>query len=510
MTPKCMNTQQDIGIDNSQVQEIAELIKRDKVIPIIGYDLLRIRNQTRDEFIKHVFDNIDHRFIRDAEIFTTFQNDFPQFSTTELINYIYHSLESRKKENFTFEFSKAINKVRAESPINWEPIIKLISIPHFKLFVNVTCTNVIEIAVNAYRSTNKKEGYEVYGPLKPDRRDLPNPKSFFFENPYSIVAIQKPTIYNLFGTHNTDSKYLLTDVEYVDMLVELLQKECFCPNFRNYLTNASLLFIGCSFSSWFLRFFTRFWAGPQMDVRLAAQYNALIDSLGQSDSFERSFFLSNFKISKLSGNTEEFINALYRQIGGNNTGDDDDHAPSGAPSPTNGSPDPAPTDNFIKPLNAYNNFVMISYNTLDRELALQIRTILIENNISVWMDVSKLDVGDQLEERITSAIDRCCLVLQVISNKISERKESNPYFLLEWQLILHQQKKRMPIFVDNVSDDLLIPNNLSKFRDVIRETMDQNILGIQLQRSDPKVTEEHLTVIRDIQYNSLIKDLKFK
>ncbi len=486
-----MQAKQISSVNPEQVKLIGDLILRNEVIPIVGYELLWVKE--RDEFIKHLIDNIDQGFVDGSSLFEDFRGKFPHAPTTELINYIYHSLDVRDKRKFNFEFSKAITKVRAEIPIMWEPLIQLAKIEHFKLYINVTCMNVIEIAVNSFRATKPSE-YEVYGPLKPERRDLPDPKNNFFHNPYAIPNIDKPSIYNLFGTYNTDSKYLLTDIEYTDMLVELLQKESFCPNLKRYLSQASLLFIGCNFSDWFLRFFTRFWAGPAMDVRLAEQYNILLDSLSQSGLMERSFYVSNYNIMTLSGNTTDFLDSLYQYL-----------YPDARP--TNHL-ESNPLDNHFKA--KYNNYVLISYNSLDREIARYMKNVLNQNNIKVWMDEEQIDVGDDLELKITNAVHRSCTVIQIISNKISERSDDNPYFLREWELILNQKNSRIPVFVDNVNDSLLVPPNLNRYREVIRKTMDRNIYGLVINRDKPEIRSEDVSTIRDIQYKSYVKDLKFK
>ena len=138
------------------------------------------------------------------------------------------------------------------------------------------------------------------------------------------------------------------------------------------------------------------------------------------------------------------------------------------------------------------------------------KNVLNQNNIKVWMDEEQIDVGDDLELKITNAVHRSCTVIQIISNKISERSDDNPYFLREWELILNQKNSRIPVFVDNVNDSLLVPPNLNRYREVIRKTMDRNIYGLVINRDKPEIRSEDVSTIRDIQYKSYVKDLKFK
>ncbi|MEJ1239313.1 toll/interleukin-1 receptor domain-containing protein [Chryseolinea sp. T2] len=503
------NTMQN-AVSSADVKFIGDLVLQDEVIPIIGYDLMYTEhgNGVREEFVKSVIQNIEDQGLKD--VCSEFAAKYPLAPANEVINYAYHLFDIKQKKRFNFAFSRAINKVRAEAPVFLDPFIKLAQIKNFRLYVNATCANVMEIAINAYRSSDKKEGYEVYSPLKPDGKDLPNPAHKMFQNRYSLAGIEKPTVYNLFGTHNTNSKYLLTDVEFVDLLVELLNTHCFCPNFKSYLSQSSLLFIGCNFSEWFLRFFTRFWAGPQMDERLATQYNVLIDSLNQSEFPDRAFFLSNFKIKALGTNSIEFINALYQYISENSQEAKPSKAAVVDPAAPVDLPQTAAHSSTSIIDDVYNNYVMISYNTLDQEAAILIRDILNKNNIRVWMDLNHLQRGDNLDDVISKTVGRSSLVVQVVSGNFQKRTDSDPYFLREWALIINQNKFRIPFFVDDVSENAIVPDTLQKYKDVIKQSIKRDTLAVYFDKANPVIPESAISKIRDMQYQSLVKDLKFK
>jgi hypothetical protein len=376
--------------------------------------------------------------------------------------------------------------MRDKNSILLDPFIKLAKIRNFQLYVNATCTNAIELAISTFRSKEKTQGYEVYGPLKLNRHDLPEPPNTTF-NPTRklILKFDKPIIYNLLGTHNTDEGiYYLTDVDYIDLLTLLLQENPKFVNFKNYLRQSSLLFIGCSFPDWFLRFFIRFWAGEKMDKALSQQANAVIDDLNNYPKSDRSFFLGNYGISPISADSIDFVDQLFTQI-------------------KTDQPEAIQED-------VYNNFIFISYCWLDKAKALSVRDTLKNKGIDVWLDEEKMVGDDNIDEKVAKAIEDCSAMVAIVSSSMQKNEATrDPYFLKEWQLATNREKKIYRFFVEDVSESILIPKPLSQYQAAITNIFDRNKLGVMWYKST-EIPRNILMGIKSSQYRESVKDIKFK
>ncbi len=102
----------------------------------------------QEEFVKKVIGNINKAYLK-GDPFADFKEKYPSAPITELINFAYHLVGQKERKLFAYQFSKAISTLREEMPINLDPLIKLAAIGNFKLYVNATCTNALELAISA-------------------------------------------------------------------------------------------------------------------------------------------------------------------------------------------------------------------------------------------------------------------------------------------------------------------------------------------------------------------------
>ncbi len=96
----------------------------------------------------------------------------------ELLNSYYHRLDDNDKNSFKVSLSNTILDQRFNLQLIPESLRKLVSIKYFKLFINATFTNSLELALNTYSAEGKdeqeiKSSYTVlnYHPNIPE--DLP-------------------------------------------------------------------------------------------------------------------------------------------------------------------------------------------------------------------------------------------------------------------------------------------------------------------------------------------------
>lgn len=457
------------------IEEIVYQIQMEKVIPIIGYDLLFNEFESNNgdkDFLKRLIKK--HAQNENLEV------EYPDAKTGyDLINSYYH--KSTNKNSFKARLSKTIRENRFDWELIPESYRKLVSIKNFKLFINATFTNTVELSVNAYRAEGNNEGniknsYRIlnFSPYDPD--DMP--EAALSRN--FRINFAQPIIYNLFGTHDERrGDYILTDADYIELIYDLIiNKQEKYTNLLSYLNEGYLLFLGCNFPDWFFRFFIRVCAGDRLDAETVIQRKAVIDSLNLNkvDS-SRSVFITQYGIQTLDIDCNTLVDEIYRTL--------------------------KREDSQSILDDKENNKVFISYCRKDVEVSNAIETQLDSKYIEYFKDVNNLRLGDNLHDRIKDAIDKCCLFLPVVSNNL---QGCSDYFCREWNYALNTGKKIFPVFKDFVDQDMLLPcDPISDIRQKILNK--NNTLGIKLEGNN-RIPEQLLRNIKELQYLSRVSGKK--
>jgi hypothetical protein len=469
----------NISIEKS-IDSIVEQIKLEKVIPIIGYDLLfnEFEDKNEGDFLMQV---IKLHAKRDGQILQTDKK-----TGYELVNDYYHSLTDADPDTFKSQLSNTIQAERFNWNLIPESFRKLASIKHFKLFINATFTNSIELALNTYRAegTNEQEIKDSYSVLnyhssQPEDLPIAAPPLQKFR-----VNFDKSIIYNLFGTHDGEPvDYVLTDSDYVELIYDLMvNKQDRFVNLLSYLNTGYLLFLGCNFPDWFFRFFIRICAGEKLDYVSPIKRKAVIDSLILNKADEsRSLFIGFYKIQTLDIDCNILVNEIYKRL-------------SNKPGMSSVLGD------------RKNNNVFISYCRKDEKVAKDVAAQFDEKYIEYFLDDNDLLTGDNLNNKITDAIDRCCLFLPVVSNNV---QAASPYVWKEWKYATDHQKEIWPVFKDFVDAAMLLPAVYGVTADLREKFLDKNTtLGIVPEGDDNKIPEIKLSEIKKKQYYSRVSGNK--
>jgi hypothetical protein len=455
-------------VDEVVLQRIINLINQQKVIPIIGYDLLNLSLPEPTDLLKYVVT------VYGKENGLQTEPD-PAVTANQYLNQVYYQLSDDKRENFNVEISDVIKKLRVNSPVIFEPLKKLSRINAFKFYVNATCTNSMEIAINTFRSSDPeaKKGYEVYNyrPSSSDLLQVPPHKL-----PLSVFP--KPVIYNLLGVHGKNGDYVVTEADYIELIYDLVaDRENKFAGFKDLLSRTSLLFLGCNFQDWFFKFFIRVCAKDKVD-RGNTPSKAVIDML--KDPY-RSEFISNYSIINIADNSAAFVDRLYSGLQKNNP------------------------ELITEDVN--NNRIFISYCWTDFELvngiAEQFKSVYLD---SYWRDTEKIETGDSLDERIANAVETASAVLFVITENIQSDQNINRFFWDEWALSLRLNKKILIVKAANIGDHIVLPGQklTSEEKSKINQMIGKGGNLYYLLGNDNKLSAENLTQLKQLQIDSRI------
>jgi len=466
--------------DNQQtiddfISSIAKYIQTGKVIPIIGYDMLDSQYSapgSDKDFLK----NLIKVYTQD----TNLESLYPRAKTgSELVNEYYHELDEIERPGFKISISQTIQRERFRLRLIPDSYRKLVSIKCFNLFINATITNSLELAMNTFRGTGNtedeiKSSYTVfnYDPNHPDDLPFPAPPNLY-------IDFGNPIIYNLFGTHDADrGDYILTDADHIELIYELIKRENErFANLLSFLNEGYLLFLGCNFPDWFFRFFIRICVGERLDSASPIKKKAVIDTLNSIDA-SRTVFISQYRIRSIEMDCNVVVDKLYEALGNTKCRDKQ---------------------------SMVNNKVLISYCRADEDFVRLLIAQLDAVFIDYFVDFENMQTGDALSAAIQAEINKCCLVLPVVSGNI---QRSTPYVWREWSYIVNKKEKIWPIFREFVDQDMFAPADFVLPLEIRSKILNKNTtLGI-IPGINGKIIETDLRRIKETQYLSRVSGKK--
>jgi hypothetical protein len=412
----------DGGVDDELWEELLQLIEEACVVPIIGCDLLSVEIDGERVLL---YDWLARR-LADALGVAGNGTDPPTSLNSVASAYLARGGEPEKIYNRVHKL------LRAQAPLPVpEPLRKLASIQPFSLFVSTTFDALLAQAINAERFGGVDYTRVIaYSPR--DAHDLQG----------DVNNLERPVVFQLLGRVSPMQDYVVTEEDALEF-VHSLQSPAHPVNLFSVLDERPLLFIGCSFPSWVVRFFLRAVRRSRL-LLTRGKTDFVVDSSGCKDPALLAF-LRNFKTRTEffhHGDAIAFVDELHqrwhaRRIAG--------HAAS----------DVAPPADL--PV-MHPGAVFLSYASDDRPAAQAIRDALEAAGIDVWFDRDRLMSGDAFEAKIRRHIERCSLFIPVLSR--STVTPERRFFRLEWDhaqrvAITAPETSRfiLPVVIDDLPPD---------------------------------------------------------
>ncbi len=376
--------------------DLLDYIEADKVIPIIGPELVTIPATDGEiPLYRHVAERLAERLrvpVADLP---------PGYSLNQVVCRI---LEQRGRKEDIYPRIRQLLKDMAFPPPRC--LLDLARIHRFKLFVSVSFDSLLADAIDATRFGGNAKTEEIaYSPN--DIQDLRSEKKSF----------DRPVVYHLLGKLSASPDYVVCDEDVLEFL-QAMQTDSRRPHLLfDELKDNHLLILGCSFSDWLARFFIRLAKNQPLSLR-RDQMEVLVDSAGVHDA-NLALFLQHFSYNTkvISGTAAEFVAELSRRW--HERHPEDASAPAPAPAAT--GPDAAQ----MQP-----GAIFLSYASDDLEAAERIKTALEAAGVEVWFDKRRLEAGDDWDQKIRRNVDNCSLFVPIVSRATESRAEG--YFRREW------------------------------------------------------------------------------
>ena len=372
------------------MEELLDFVEQRRVVPIIGADLMMVQHGGREVLLQQL---IAEKLVDVLEIA---RDSLPEALTIDDVVASY--LDRREPaERIYSRIQFVMNGLDIAPP---EPLYKLARIPAFQLFVTTNFDDLLERAVKEVRG-NEAQSLIYTGN---EQNDLPCP----------LGELEHSLVYHLFGkVSSLRNAYAVTEEDTLEFMCALQSDGKRPKRLFDALRDRHLLLIGCNFPDWLARFFIRTARCERLSVQTGGMQFMADPHMSEDKNLV--LFLRHFSRSTeiFSSSPAQFVDELYagwmrRQSAG------------GASSPV-GAPQ----------LPMQRGAVFISYASEDRDAALKIRDALESSGLPVWLDVHRLEGGDDYERKIHDHVQACGFFMPIISCHTQTREHR--FFRKEWR-----------------------------------------------------------------------------
>jgi|CXWL01.1.fsa_nt_gi hypothetical protein len=401
-------------------EQLLSFIKDERVIPIIGPELLKvdIGGET-------------------ALLYTYLANHLAEklkivFESTDTLNTVAGRYISQKKDVREDIYPALMNAMPmlAKDKLP-DALVKLAEIRSFKLFVTTSFDPLLVDALNQVRYGGKNETRVLA--FSPESKD---------DLPEEFGQLDRATVFHLFGRLSTIPDYAVTDEDILEFMHALQSKTSRPERLFDALIKQNLMVIGCPLSDWLGRFFVRIGKKERLIVSGGKTDFMAGDQLRNEKNLTEFLhhFSSRTNIFPIS--SIEFVNELHQRWLALN------------PQTTQPVKAINPSDN--EPDKMQKGAVFLSFASEDRAAVKLIRDALDQAGINVWFDEDKLSSGDKYNSKIKANIDHCSFFIPIISQSALRGGYRDVH--AEWNYAhvratgyLEHEHFILPVIIDNTS-----------------------------------------------------------
>lgn len=412
-------------------EDLLAYIEEQRVIPIVGPDLLRVRvGDTECALYVWLAQRLAERLGLASDALS---------AASSLNNVVCEFLKRRGRREDVYPKLRAI--LRNTQFTLPESLLQLAGMTDFNLYITITFDSLLEQAINEVR--HQGEACTEVLAYAPNRVvDLPCEKE----------RLPRVTIYHLLGRVSASPSYAVSDEDVLEFVCAL-QSENFCPEkLFSELENNHLLVLGCGFPDWLERFFLRMakrhrLSDPRDYVEIVS------DSSAQRDPNLVLFLQQVSSRTKVyrGADTTAFVAELWKRWS-------DRHIAS---TPVGG------LQRFLPPAREMpDHAIFISYAREDLPSVKELKAGLDAAGLTTWFDMDRLEGGDDYDRKIRQNINRCAFFIPIISRAIQRRVEG--YFRREWNYAVERTKGMaegavfiLPIVIDDTPETgALVPDRM--------------------------------------------------
>jgi TIR domain len=391
-------------------EDLLAFIEDGRVIPVVGKELLTIEEGGKQV---SVFRAVAERLLSKYGLSAAALPDGEVLRDHHEMNDAVCALSRAGKriKDLYRPVNDILGKVLAEHAVDTGPLRQLAAIRHFDLFATTTPDDLLARALDAVRFDGLRQTDEIeYAPKLPTdrRRDIPE-----------VMSSKYAAVFYVFGKADVSPFYAIHDEDVLEFAY-MMQAGNGPERMFSQLRSRNLLLIGCNFADWLSRFFLRLSNSERLssDQRNKKEFFVGRESLEDHDF---TVFLERFSQDSrcYPVDSRAFVAELYQRWSERNP------AASAATAVADVTQS-APSSEL-----SASGTIFISYSSDDIGAAKKLFADLQEIGGDVaWFDKTALKPGDNWDQHLRSAVQRCSLFLPLLSANTERRTEG--YFRLEW------------------------------------------------------------------------------
>lgn len=447
--------------DNVFWRSLVAYIKDGKVVPVIGPELVTVRQGEHEQPLLRW---LAQRLADDVGLDPA---ELPDgFELNDVVSAYLRADRTRSRNDLYVQIMLLLQEAKlAPSPA----LEALAAIKGLHLFVSLTADSLLAQAIAAAR------------PGTPPRQ-IAYQKGIVNDLDVDPGA-QRPVVYQLFGTLSSTPDYVICDEDLLEFMHCLQDKQRQPVRLFDELRQKHLLFLGCHYGDWMLRFLLRLTRG--MEFSLPRKLSVVLADARIGQDAALSAFLASFSADTkvMDMPPAEFVQQLAQRWHEANPPQPDTApaAPAVAAPAAGGGPG--------------TGAVFVSYASENVEAARRLAEGLQAARLDVWFDKQQLEAGVDWANSIQRGIDRCALFLPVISRESLSEANRRRFFWGEWNEA-DQLARRMapdePFIVPVIVDDSRLDG--SPLPDSFRGKQGVKLPGGQLS---PEVAERLNALVKD-------------
>jgi TIR domain/SIR2-like domain len=376
--------------------ELFGLITKKQLTPILGKEIYKFRDGGKlillDDFLSQ-------------QILASYNiKDQPSLTLIQAINYLVNEQKVRSGTLCNKLLALTAN-IKNDFPL----LTDLLSIKGQNYFLNTEIYyNVLEnILHNITNETVQSINWSDKG----------------FTDCGSLEGLNSPLIFNIFGSLNSVA-LALSEEQLLEFTGNYYEKIRSTPNIQLAL-NKNLLFIGCSFPEWMVRFILRLLSNQPLHEWGSDSSNRQIIIINDDNEFRarQNAFLKNLDVVTYPGTTEDFVTELSKRW------------------------------NEKNPNKIRRKKIFLSYTGTDRPAVETFKKAIEEScDLACWYDQREIAPGNLFDTLIAQNLRDSILFIPLISENSLAHKDG--YVQKEWDMAdtLNTYRK-----IDNVPGDFIIP-----------------------------------------------------
>ena len=387
--------------------ELLGFISAKKVTVVLGQEMFKCKQG--DALI-----SIDQYL--SGQLLNAYQvTDKPDLSLMNAIDFILKNDSDLELVDVITQLREVVKGINLEFPL----LTRLLGITDLNYFINTVVYD--NIVANIYQKLRNE-------PLTAINFSLNEP----FLDCGNLDCLQSPFMFNVFGSLLNTIDPALTEENMLEFTTQFNEKmsDVKAVNLLNALQTRNLVFLGCSFPNWMVRFVLRLLSNQPMHSwgRTLRKILVVNDPSPLRDTqFD---FLKNYRVATYAGDTGQFVDELYAQWSKRN------------------------------PLQDTKKMVFLSYTIADKDAVENLKKgIEGISNVTCWYDNREILPGDKYEVEIAKSIRAADLFIPLISENSLMHKDG--YVQIEWltannvsiwrKLDGKTDKYLVPVVIDNTN-----------------------------------------------------------